>query len=336
MTRTQAAVCLQKAWRRSREGLTYIKNEIGEIRMMTHTEYSQACKKLRPLLRRGRGNAARMRTIENTITVLREFREEYQCSHCVPVITSAKEPGKLPKWEMMSEKQIPDSFPSRGPFRLRPSAERECQTLQKDIPTTKKKLDELVKALQAEKDLLPCQYTRDGCYARAQLIIELLVMSGVPRNAIQKQYVCIPKKHEAFNWVYHVAPIVTLDDGSKYVIDPSLFDKAVSLGSWIKKQRTSQMVTLIPEDKGMLQAKAGQIRKLTYNPKEKITTFTSDCNTELVHIDPLEGRINLKTVTDSTCKYYLDKLAGFRLLLEKDFLKIGPYNEVVLPSHRKV
>jgi Glutaminase len=95
----------------------------------------------------------------------------------------------------------------------------------------------------AQDKLIPFKYPEDGCYARAEEMSRLLEKDGI---ISVKVFIAgnlhVATKNSAagsVNWVYHVAPAVLIEENGKYipmVIDPSLFDKAVSLDDWAKIQ----------------------------------------------------------------------------------------------------
>jgi len=89
------------------------------------------------------------------------------------------------------------------------------------------------------------RYPNDGCYARSYLMIQRMMRLGVPASVIGRVYnegslrVNTPYDFEGkgyVEWGWHVAPALQViqNDGSitKMVIDPSLFDKPVSVDSW--------------------------------------------------------------------------------------------------------
>jgi hypothetical protein len=97
--------------------------------------------------------------------------------------------------------------------------------------------------LMKSQSHIPFSYPEDGCYARAQEMSLLLEQYGVVTG---KVFIEGDLRVETNNspkgfveWWYHVAPIVLVDTGEKveqYVLDPSLFDRAVPLEVWTNTQ----------------------------------------------------------------------------------------------------
>jgi len=94
---------------------------------------------------------------------------------------------------------------------------------------------------------IPFSYPIDGCYARAHRMAELLTEKGYASEksfavAQSTNRLRVPSKkagdapigtQPVVQWGYHVAPVITLDTGEKYVIDPSMFTTPVPLQTWV-------------------------------------------------------------------------------------------------------
>ncbi len=81
-------------------------------------------------------------------------------------------------------------------------------------------------------------YKPDGCYARAHLMARRFEAEGVRVDKVWiKGNLYVPEVN--ISWNFHVAPIVYVKDKNgmvkKMVIDPSLFDKPVTVEEWDKK-----------------------------------------------------------------------------------------------------
>lgn len=92
------------------------------------------------------------------------------------------------------------------------------------------------------------RYPIDGCYARAELMIEMMrnkkyhpyrvwsVANGEPLHARSRNV-----KAGYVEWGYHVAPILRVREPGKpqkwYVIDPSLFNEPVTIARWENAQK---------------------------------------------------------------------------------------------------
>lgn len=90
---------------------------------------------------------------------------------------------------------------------------------------------------------IPFGYPEDGCYARAQEMSLILDKKGITTGKVfiegdlRVDTTNSPKGY--VEWWYHVAPIVFVNKDNKlepYVLDPSLFDKAVPLTEWTEIQ----------------------------------------------------------------------------------------------------
>lgn len=102
---------------------------------------------------------------------------------------------------------------------------------------TMKKAQELFKKARAMKDIA-WKYRADGCYARAHLMARRFEKEGIRVDkAWLKGDLYVADSNT--EWNYHVAPLVYVKnkDGSisKMIIDPSIFDKPVTLEEWDNK-----------------------------------------------------------------------------------------------------
>jgi hypothetical protein len=73
-------------------------------------------------------------------------------------------------------------------------------------------------------------------HAMAKIMDKLCIKSG--KAFIQSKKIQVADY--SWWWLYHVAPIVLVEDGDKkvpYILDPSVFDRAVPLTTWIGKLR---------------------------------------------------------------------------------------------------
>lgn len=83
------------------------------------------------------------------------------------------------------------------------------------------------------------KYKQDGCYARAHLMAKRFEAEGVRVDKVWiKGDLYIPESKPLIQWSFHVAPIVYVKDTNgniqKMVIDPSLFERPVSVEEWDK------------------------------------------------------------------------------------------------------
>jgi hypothetical protein len=102
---------------------------------------------------------------------------------------------------------------------------------------------------------VPYFYPIDGCYARAHVMAELLTAAGyrsekVFAEAKTGHVLEVPTPYAAdtpagkpttVQWGYHVAPLITLATGEKYVMDPSIFDEPKPLQEWLSTMGPKQV-----------------------------------------------------------------------------------------------
>lgn len=125
-----------------------------------------------------------------------------------------------------------------------PQAFEKINILKKDLYPDKhiektislEKAKELFNKALAMKDI-SWKYKSDGCYARAHLVARRFEAEGVRVDKVWlKGELYVPE--EDLSWGFHVAPILYVEDKGviqKMVIDPSLFDKPVTVAEWDKK-----------------------------------------------------------------------------------------------------
>lgn len=98
-----------------------------------------------------------------------------------------------------------------------------------------------------KQDDIAFRYPVDGCYARAELMVEQMTRRGLkPRKvwavANGNELIAKTKHHPKgyVTWGYHVAPVLRVrdkdDEQRWYVIDPSLFTAPATLTAWMKAQ----------------------------------------------------------------------------------------------------
>lgn len=121
-------------------------------------------------------------------------------------------------------------------------------------PLTPQQADALFATMAAQSDIA-FGYPRDGCYARAHLMVERMQALGVtPGKAWtfasghgDPLWVDTPNVPEGkVEWGYHVAPTVPVrgTDGTvrDMVIDPSMYDHPVTVDQWSKDQHDTPRV----------------------------------------------------------------------------------------------
>ena len=142
-------------------------------------------------------------------------------------------------------------------------------------------------APNSPSDCIPFQYTRDGCYVRAQYMrLKFQQMFGgdcekifavQSTSAWLKATTTIPCCQ---NWSWHMAPLVkvTTSSGLKnYVIDPGLFNGPVTEATWIAKLRGGCATSSVPVP--LYAIKSGNT--YSYNPTTgNFITSTSGYSTD--------------------------------------------------------
>jgi hypothetical protein len=140
---------------------------------------------------------------------------------------------------------------SNAPGKANPGAKNNDPKSRKTV-LTKEEVEMIHRKMTADRRI-SFRFPADGCYARAQMMIEQIEQMGfgVGRAwtfAIDKReplYVKTPNHPDRFVvWNYHVAPALKVrhTDGKLYymVIDPSMFDRPVFASTWKRAQKHPQ------------------------------------------------------------------------------------------------
>lgn len=115
-----------------------------------------------------------------------------------------------------------------------------------------KRATELFNKARAMDDIA-WDYKQDGCYARAHLMARRFEDEGVRVDKVWiKGDLYVPEAN--ISWNFHVAPILYVEDEKgiirKMVIDPSLFDKPVTVEEWdqkiTKRTKRGSVITAFP------------------------------------------------------------------------------------------
>jgi len=128
--------------------------------------------------------------------------------------------------------------------------------------TSSDEMDELFRLLRAAtfvapsgvRTAIPFRYPKDGCYARAEVMAQILVAAGYTVDkefAIAMKGLSVTTPHGGdiagwgeplqVDWWYHVAPVVYAAEGvppTACVLDPSVSDTALSPAGWFSKMST--------------------------------------------------------------------------------------------------
>jgi hypothetical protein len=104
------------------------------------------------------------------------------------------------------------------------------------------------RVMASQKDIA-FRFPRDGCYARAYLMVQRMKRLGVRANKVwafaykgQKLFARTSNDPRGYvTWRYHVAPYVVVRSPSgrlvNTVIDPSMFTGPVSVHTWVQAQK---------------------------------------------------------------------------------------------------
>ncbi len=96
-------------------------------------------------------------------------------------------------------------------------------------------VEQAVEAFQlvTQIDYLPFAYVEDGCYARELYMAAELASSAIPSSAHYIWGDLHPNPET--QWIYHVAPLIKVDEQEPWILDPSLEKKPLRVSKWIHK-----------------------------------------------------------------------------------------------------
>jgi|GEM_PF-715671 len=125
---------------------------------------------------------------------------------------------------------------------LSKDVEKHIEFLQKSKPKpidkylSEEEVQDLFKQAKNMADI-PFGYKYDGCYARAHVMARRFEAMGIPVEKVWiKGSLFVPGTD--VQWNYHVAPVINVKSKEgkivKYVIDPSLTEKAVTVDGWVE------------------------------------------------------------------------------------------------------
>ncbi len=122
---------------------------------------------------------------------------------------------------------------------------------------------------------IPFHYPPDGCYARAHRMEEMLTemgygsekvfaLSGKRPLVAETQYASDVEGHQV-TWAWHVAPIVKVRDPQRglieTVLDPSLYERPISLTDWEGLMGDSRSFTRLSLSEVREQMRSGELTK---------------------------------------------------------------------------
>ena len=144
--------------------------------------------------------------------------------------------------------------------KIKPAAAKKATTQRR---ITLQSAQRMFNFLKGQQDI-SFDVVEDGCYFRAQVMASLLksmfdvdaegawAMANAPTprkgsrlfpyQANLPKSLVVNRGGRRVSWWYHCAPVITVHDANgkatKYVIDPSLFDRPVTIGEWVGAMMT--------------------------------------------------------------------------------------------------
>lgn len=309
--RDQAARCLQRSWRRSNARLDCLRKGKTAIAELHHKAFIRFSERVNPLLA---SNPERMKKMAKAAEQVLTERSDIQRRVSIPVFTSLGQPIRF---TLHDHKEDFSQY-----YRMQ---DRYCYFTEKvyadflntSPPRTVKDLDKLLRMIRAQTDLIAWDYTRDGCDVRSQLVINLLILNGVPLESISQIGAIVPKEFRkpgiAQDWRFHIAPLVKLKDGSEWVIDPALCPTcAIRQQDWILLQMKSLCAAGIVDLGDMSE------RLAVHPDKEDCVHFRIAHNQ---HISPLlDDTYYIGEINEDLLKSHCERMGFYRLDLEKGAL----------------
>jgi hypothetical protein len=293
LKKANACRVIMRALRKSRAPIVHLKKDKDILANLQSPKFEFAIQRAHHALKiDSHHHPLRDREVSYAVINLQQARSEYQTSCVTPVFTPIA-PGLIPRCELRE----PSPHLNKGMHVTR--------ELDKSTPyfPTMKDLDALVRHLSSRSDIFPWAHTEDGCYARAQLIVQFLIQMGVPEESISKIYLMVPQ--HKFNWRYHVAVIV-----NGMVIDPGYNpNNTIPAKNWIgmQKAKSEPLIDLGIRNEAYF----------SYEPRE-CTVFTTQHDMSM-GVNEYQGRINLKPEDDSIIDLNVRTLAKYRSKLDDQF-----------------
>lgn len=321
MGREQAARCLQRSWRRSNVGIDCLKKGKESIAELHHGAYMRFVERVKPLLKKNRFSRPRRQRVEIALNAMKSRRTVVQISRSIPLITSYRSNGSHEFTFLSSSADLSSFSCLKDRFcHLTNHAYGEFAAAPKSPPKTKEDLDRLVRTIGLQTDLIPWGNTSDGCFARGQLTMNLLILAGVPFSSISQQCAIVPRAFRssglASEWGFHTAPVVRLEDGSMWVIDPTLSPLfALSPENWIDRQKNIFCTASIKN--------AGDVSGISdvrFSPEKECLLLRISPNQYLNTEGRKSGIILINKLNDFAMKNELEFMAQCRLELEKRVL----------------
>jgi hypothetical protein len=176
----------------------------------------------------------RKQRVVKALNSLKKPRKAFDKANALPIYQPRK--GQLPSYRTAPIDEYAQAIKLAG-------IPVEVVTKLESSPTmvmTSQKLDEAVQSF-ASQSIFPWDSGDDGCYARASIMRDQLLLMGVPSDHIKRVYLVAP---QGKGWVYHVALSVRVRDANgqfqEKIIDPLYNkEKALTREEWIGNLKKS-------------------------------------------------------------------------------------------------
>ncbi len=331
-TADKAARIVQGAWRRSSAGFHLLRRFQDFIVTLPPEKYKSVCNAILPMIRTT-GLRVREHAINRICLQVKRDRENHVMRQCLPVCFDNDPTTRTMHvcLENVSNQAAYERMEDGSLF-LTPQVVQNFENQPKASLETKEVLDALIKGLRQLNDVYVWDNIEEGCYARCQLIIDMLRLTGIPDKDFCKQYVILPISCRKYDWMFHTAPVITLSDGKQYVVDPGLSDEALTLEEWIALQKNDSAVAarMRIKDAGHFSMSGCDGLEFNYNPHEEAITFTSHRSMH-VHRNKRLREWRLYETSEAHHAEHLGYLAECRVELENDLLITEDESEEDLP-----
>ena len=258
--------------------------------------------------------------LRDAVSTLKEKRKTHQTTYVTPVYevqepvqvqvqtrrgkgrqrkkagTHIESHGQLPKFKMETAAAVPRTAGYSIPL----ATPGETAKLKKYIPN-REAMDKAAVEIGKRKELFPWDFHADGCYARAQMMLQHLYLMGIPEENLGRTYLLFPAGK---NWGYHVAPIVKLNTGEWVVIDPAMNEEGAStLDEWANYMGDGTVKL------GQKHLRDGD----TFNyDSSKYNLFTVDFHTNMYSLDTAAGTASLTKESNAGLYSNLHVLGKYR------------------------
>lgn len=171
---------------------------------------------------------------------------------------------------------------------------------------SREEAQQIFRVMADQKDIA-FRFVKDGCFARAYLMIERMKAMGLEPGRVwsfengESLHVETKLESEGYvEWWYHVAPVlpVQIQGQTVYlVIDPSMFDRPVTVKEWVEAQRKN-------DSSPQPLVQITRLGKPVFNPR----TNSADGSGYWPGFDPLEGVVRNAAETMERNKKLLERI----------------------------